>query len=143
MAAQHEVVQARGRLVADVLLRSLKSPITGTYELVGFLGAVAIGFSLPQTSLDKGQVLMDFLTRRLPAGIARALSALTRAIGAGLFCLIAWNLFAMGADLRRTGDETPLLHLPHFLLAWGIAGACAVESLVLAAEGFAGDGRER
>jgi TRAP-type C4-dicarboxylate transport system permease small subunit len=129
--------------VADVVLRSFKSPITGTYELVGFLGAVAIGFSLPQTSLDRGQVLMDFLTRRLPQGVGRALAALTRAVGAGLFALIAWNLFAMGADLRRTGDETPLLHLPHFLLAWGIAAACAIESLVLAAEGFAGGGRER
>ena len=129
--------------VADVVLRSFKSPITGTYELVGFLGAVAIGFSLPQTSLDKGQVLMDFLTRRLPALPARVLGALTRAIGAGLFALIAWNLFAMGADLRRTGDETPLLHLPHFLLAWGIATACAAECLVLAAEGLAGDGGER
>ena len=129
--------------VADVVLRSFKSPITGTYELVGFLGAVAIGFSLPQTSLDKGQVLMDFLTRRLPPGAGRALAALTRWVGAGLFALIAWNLLAMGADLRRTGDETPLLHLPHFLLAWGIAGACAVEGLVLAAEGFAGDGRGR
>jgi len=129
--------------VADVVLRSFKSPITGTYELVGFLGAVAIGFSLPQTSLDRGQVLMDFLTGRLPPGVARALSTLTRAVGAGLFALIAWNLFAMGADLRRTGDETPLLHLPHFLLAWGIATACAVECLVLAADGLAGDGGER
>ena len=129
--------------VADVVLRSFRSPITGTYELVGFLGAVAIGFSLPQTSLDRGQVMMDFLTRRLPPAPARVLGALTRAVGAGLFALIAWNLFAMGADLRRTGDETPLLHLPHYLLAWGIATACAVECLVLAADGFAGDGGER
>jgi TRAP-type C4-dicarboxylate transport system permease small subunit len=129
--------------VADVVLRSFKSPITGTYELVGFLGAVAIGFSLPQTSLDKGQVLMDVLTRRLPPGAGRALAALTRWVGAGLFALIAWNLFAMGADLRRTGDETPLLHLPHFLLAWGIAAASSVESLVLAAAALAGEGGER
>jgi TRAP-type C4-dicarboxylate transport system permease small subunit len=128
---------------ADVVLRSFKNPITGTYELVGFLGAAAIGFSLPQTSLDKGQVLMDFLTQRLPPGVGRALAVLTRAVGAGLFALIAWNLFAMGADLRRTGDETPLLHLPHFLLAWGIAAACAVESLVLAAEGWGGEGPGR
>jgi len=49
----------------------------------------------------------------------------------------------MGADLRRTGDETPLLHLPHYLLAWGIAAACAVESLVLAAEGLGGEGSGR
>jgi TRAP-type C4-dicarboxylate transport system permease small subunit len=129
--------------VADVVLRSFRRPITGTYELVGFLGAVAIGFSLPQTSLDRGQVLMDFATRRLPPRAGRALHALTRAIGAGLFALIAWNLFAMGMDLRRSGDETPLLHLPHFLLAWGIGAACAVECLVLAAQGSAGDGGGR
>ena len=42
--------------VADVVLRSFRQPIVGTYELVGFLGALAIGFSLPQTSLDRGQV---------------------------------------------------------------------------------------
>jgi hypothetical protein len=86
---------------------------------------------------------MDFVTRRLPAGPGRALAALTRAVGASLFALIAWNLFAMGADLRRTGDETPLLHLPHFLLAWGIAAASSVESLVLAAAALAGEGGER
>lgn len=125
--------------VADVILRSFKSPITGTYELVGFLGAVALGFSLPQTSLDKGQVVMDFVTRRLSARVARILHALSRAIGAGLFALIAWNLGAMGASLLRTGDVTPLLHLPLYLLAFGIGAACAVECLVLAAEGLAGE----
>jgi TRAP-type C4-dicarboxylate transport system permease small subunit len=125
--------------VADVVLRAFKRPIVGTYELVGFLGACAIGFSLPQTSLDKGQVLMDFLTNRLPAAAARACSALSRLIGVALFGLLAWNLFAMGGDLRRTGDVTPLLHLPHFALAWGIAAACLVECLVLLAAAAVGE----
>lgn len=122
--------------VADVILRSFKSPITGTYELVGFLGAAALGFSLPQTSLDKGQVVMDFVTSRVSPRAARVLLVLTRAIGAGLFALISWNLLAMGASLQRTGDETPLLHLPLSLLSFGIGAACAVECLVLAAEGL-------
>ena len=128
--------------VADVVLRAFKRPIVGTYELVGFLGACAIGFSLPQTSLDKGQVLMDFLTNRLSAAAGRICGALSRLIGVGLFALLAWNLFAMGSDLRRTGDETPLLHLPHFALAWGLAAACLVECLVLAAAALGGDGAE-
>ena len=117
--------------VADVVLRSFRRPITGTYELVGFLGAVAIGFSLPQTSLDRGQVLMDFLTGRLPAGAGRALGAFSRLLGASLFATLAWSLASMGADLRRTGDETPLLHLPLWALCLAIAAACAVECLVL------------
>jgi TRAP-type C4-dicarboxylate transport system permease small subunit len=47
--------------VADVLLRIFAQPIVGTYELVGFLGAWAIGLAIPQTSLDRGQVFMEFL----------------------------------------------------------------------------------
>jgi len=123
--------------VADVVLRSFRRPIVGTYELVGFLGALAIGFSLPQTSLDRGQVLMDFLTRRLSGAPARALALISRAAGVGLFGLIGWNLLAMGIDLRRTGDVTPLLHLPLFLLAWAIALACLAECLVLVSEAIA------
>src|SRR5512143_729670 len=119
--------------VADVFLRSFRRPILGTYELVGFLGAFAIGFALPQTSLDRGQVLMDFLARHLPAGANRVLSVVTRALGIGLFAVLAWHLAAMGLDLRRTGDVTPLLNLPLSWPAFAIALACAVECLVLAA----------
>jgi hypothetical protein len=36
--------------VMDVVLRTLKRPIVGTYELVAFSGAVVIGFALPLTS---------------------------------------------------------------------------------------------
>ncbi len=119
--------------VADVALRSFRRPIVGTYELVGLLGALAIGFSLPQTSLDRGQVLMDFLARHLPPGPSRVLSAVTRAAGVALFGALGWNLGAMGLDLRRTGDVTPLLGLPLWLPAFAIAVACFAECLVLAA----------
>ena len=51
--------------VADVILREFKLPIVGTYEIVSLLGAIVIGFAIPQTSLERGHVLMDFLTERL------------------------------------------------------------------------------
>lgn len=123
--------------VADVVLRSFRQPIVGTYELVGFLGALAIGFSLPQTSLDRGHVLMDFLARHLRPGPARVLSVVTRAIGVALFAVLAWNLAAMGFDLKRSGDVTPLLNLPLWLLAFAIALACALETLALVATALA------
>ena len=128
--------------VADVFLRSFRRPILGTYELVGFLGALAIGFALPQTSLDGGQVLMDYLARHLPVGANRVLSVITRAIGIGLFAVLAWHLAAMGADLRRTGDVTPLLNLPLSWPAFGIAAACVVECLVLAATALPEGGKD-
>ena len=54
--------------VTDVILREFKIPIVGTYEIVSLLGAVVIGFAIPQTSIERGHVLMDFLTESFTFG---------------------------------------------------------------------------
>jgi TRAP-type C4-dicarboxylate transport system permease small subunit len=128
--------------VADVVLRMFKKPILGTYELVGFLAAWAISFAIPQTSLDKGHVQMDFLTEKLPGWVNRILVPVTRLIGVGTFALVAYNLYGMGNDLRASGDVTPLRQLPLFPLAYGIGLACLVECLVLAAGLFGENGAQ-
>lgn len=126
--------------VADVLMRAFKAPIVGTYEIVGFLAAWAIGFALPQTSLDKGHVVMDFLTGRLEGRANRFLFVLTRIVGLSFFLFAAYNLFGMGGDLRATGEETPLRHLPLYPLPYGIAFSCLVVSVVLASDLFEKEG---
>jgi TRAP-type C4-dicarboxylate transport system permease small subunit len=128
--------------VADVFLRLFRRPIIGTYELVGFMAAWAIGFAIPQTSLDKGHVIMDFLTGKLSAGVNLVLTALTRLIGVGTFGMIAYNLYLMGNDLRASGDVTPLRQIPLFPLAYGIGLACLLEGLVLATGIFGDKGAE-
>ena len=52
-------------------------------------------------------------------------------------------LGAMGFDLRRTGDVTPLLGVPLWVPAFAIALACAVECLVLAATAAGENGGAR
>ena len=42
--------------IVDVLLRAFRMPIPGTYELVGFAGAVAIGFAMPLVAWSRGNV---------------------------------------------------------------------------------------
>jgi TRAP-type C4-dicarboxylate transport system permease small subunit len=117
--------------VSDVILRSFKRPIVGTYELVGLLGALVIGFSLPQTSRVKGHVLMDFLTGSLSAGAQRVLHVLTRILGIVLFAIIGWNLWVLGDDFRKSGEVTLTLQLPLYPVAYSIAICCFVECLVL------------
>ena len=51
--------------VADVLLRAGGHPIIGTFEIVSLLLALVIGFGIPQVSLDRGHVYMDFLLDKL------------------------------------------------------------------------------
>ncbi len=120
--------------VADVILRIFKRPIPGTYELVSLLGAVVIGFAIPWTSRVQGHVLMDFITAKLPGGWQRLLHAITRVLAVALFAIIAWNLWIVGNDLRRSGEVTDTLHFPFYPVAYGIAVCCVVECLVLFVE---------
>ena len=91
--------------VADVFLRLFKLPIVGTYEIVSMLGAVVIGFAIPQTTIDRGHVLMDFLTGRLSFGGQRVLHLFTRLLACLIFLIIGWNLFQAGerSDGHRPG----------------------------------------
>ena len=117
--------------VADVFLRYFKLPILGTYEIVSLLGAVVIGFAIPQTSIDRGQVLMDFFTGRLPSVIQRFLHVLTRLLGMGTFLIIGWNLIAMGNDLQKTNQVSLTLGIPEYPVAYGVGLCCFIECLVL------------
>ncbi|MDD4358053.1 MAG: TRAP transporter small permease, partial [Smithellaceae bacterium] len=42
--------------VTDVVLRMFGKPIPGTYEQVGFLGAIVVSFALAFTSMEKGHI---------------------------------------------------------------------------------------
>jgi TRAP-type C4-dicarboxylate transport system permease small subunit len=120
--------------VADVFLRLFKRPILGTYEIVSLLGAVVIGFAIPQTSIDRGQVLMDFLTGRFPSAVQQALHILTRLLGIILFVIIGWNLIDMGNDLRKISQVSLTLGIPEYPVAYGVALCCFIECLVLLSE---------
>jgi TRAP-type C4-dicarboxylate transport system permease small subunit len=117
--------------VADVFLRLFRLPIEGTYEIVSMAGAVVIGFAVPQTTIDRGHVLMDFLTEKLPFVGQRVLHLVTRLLACLTFLIIGWNLFELGNDLLGTGQVSLTLKFPEYPVAYGIAFCCLLECLVL------------
>jgi TRAP-type C4-dicarboxylate transport system permease small subunit len=117
--------------VTDVILRSFRRPIVGTYEIVAFSGAIVIGFAVPITTLLKGHVLVDFFVLRFSKGVRNTVHILTRCMGISLFSLLGWNLFKLGMDLYRTGEVSLTLQLPFYPVAFGVALSCLVQCLVL------------
>lgn len=117
--------------VCDVVLRRFGMPIAYTYEMVMFLGTIAIAFSVPQTTLDKGHVLMDFVTDKVSERWQKILHFITRCLGAGMFAIFAWRMFVLGSNLRRAGEVTPILQIPLHPVAFGVGVCFAVECLVL------------
>jgi TRAP-type C4-dicarboxylate transport system permease small subunit len=120
--------------VLDVILRSFRRPIVGTYELVAFAGAMVVGFAIPLTSWMRGHIYVDFLTAQLPKTVRAAFNVVTRCMGIGLFLLIGWNLIKVGMDLQRSGEVSLTLQLPFYPVAYGVAVSCFVQCLVLFAD---------
>ena len=120
--------------VSDVILRSFRRPIVGTYELVAFSGAIVVGFAIPLTSWLRGHIYVDFFTGKLPKTARSVFNLITRCMGIGLFLLIGWNLIKVGMDLQQTGEVSLTLQLPFYPVAYGVAVSCFVQCLVLLAD---------
>jgi TRAP-type C4-dicarboxylate transport system permease small subunit len=117
--------------VADIILRSCRRPIVGTYELVAFSGAVVIGFSVPLTSWMKGHVNTDFLILSFSQKTRNVFNIATRCLGIWLFLMIGWNLIKYGMDLYKSGEVSPTIQMPFYPVAYGIGICCLIECVVL------------
>jgi TRAP-type C4-dicarboxylate transport system permease small subunit len=117
--------------VMDVILRALKMPIVGTYELVAFSGAVVIGFAVPLTSWLRGHIFVDFFILRFSQKVRNIFNITTRCLVIVLFFLIGWNLIKYGMDLQKSGEVSLTLQMPFYPVAYGVAVCCFVQCLVL------------
>ena len=117
--------------VSDVILRSFKRPIVGTYELVSLSGAVAIGFSVPITSWMRGHVNVDLLTARLSQKMRTLFSVATRCLVIILFLVMSWRLTNYGMDLHRVKEVSMTLQMPFYPVAYGLGISFFIQCLVL------------
>jgi TRAP-type C4-dicarboxylate transport system permease small subunit len=116
--------------VADVLLRAGGHPIIGTFEVVSLILALVIGFGIPQVSLDRGHVYMDFLLGKLSEKGRNVMNTFTRVLCVILFAFIGYNLFNVGARFHASGEVSPTIMIPFYPVAYGVAVCCLLECCV-------------
>jgi TRAP-type C4-dicarboxylate transport system permease small subunit len=114
----------------DVLLRLFRKPILGTYEVVGFLGAVVISFALAQTTIDRAHVAVQLLVIRLSPAGRKAVFLITSLLSLGLFATIAFESLRFGNALRTAGEVSMTLHLPFFPILYGICFSAAIVCII-------------
>jgi TRAP-type C4-dicarboxylate transport system permease small subunit len=116
---------------SDVFLRIFQRPITGAYELVGFLGALFVSFSLAHTSFQRGHIAVDFLVQKLSDGARVMILCINDLLGSLLFGLIAYQSMVYGSKLKSAGEVSMTLKLPVFPVVYGIGLGCGLLSLLL------------
>jgi TRAP-type C4-dicarboxylate transport system permease small subunit len=120
--------------VADVVGRAGGHPILGTYEMVGLLGVVVIGFGTPFTSWTRGHVYMEFVLDRLPQLGKDIMNIGTRILCIGLFMIVGINLFQVAADFRLSGEVSSTLKLPIYPVTYAAGICCFVQCVVFMCE---------
>lgn len=116
---------------SDVILRFFRHPIPGTYEVVGFLGAVVISFSLAKTSLERGHIAVDFLVSKFSAGIQTAVDIVNSLICTVLFGLITWQSVKYALSSMNNGEVSMTLQMPVYPFIFGLSAGCGMLCIVL------------
>ncbi|MCU0600157.1 MAG: TRAP transporter small permease [Desulfobacterales bacterium] len=108
-------------ITADVALRFFRRPITGTYEIVGFMGTVIIAFALPYTSVQKGHIAVDFLMIKLPWLARVVVNAVNSLVCMVFFAVISWQCVEYARNLKASGEVSATLQMPTYPFIYGVA----------------------
>lgn len=116
---------------ADVILRIFRYPILGTYEMVGFLGAIVASFAMAHTTIKRGHVAVEVLTTRLPLKAQKVIYLITNVLSIVVFVLLAYESVRFGNDLQLNNEVSLTLQIPFFPVLYGIAFSSLTVCLVL------------
>jgi len=123
-------------VVTDVTLRIFGRPIIGTYEIITLACAPLVAFAIPQTSLENGHVVVDFLIQGRSKLIKDILFVFGKTLGVALFLLIAYYIYRKGNRLYLKGDITDARHIPLYPVAYMLSFCCVMESFTLLVQIF-------
>ncbi len=116
---------------ANIIFRLLGTPIKGTFELMGYFGAVATAFALGHTQIKKSHIAVDILVNRFSTGIRRILNGINHMICFLFFGIAGWQVARWAATLRETGEVTETLRIIYYPFTYGVAIGCFLIALVL------------
>lgn len=116
---------------ANVGLRIVRAPVSGTYEIVSFLGAIVTAGALGYTQKRKDHIVVDILSEKFPAPVKRALDGASHAVTLVLFSIVSWQTFAYGRRLMQTGELSETLKVAYYPFVFLVSLGFAVLALTL------------
>jgi len=118
----------------NIFSRLVWVPIKGTFELMGFFGAVVTAFALGYTQAKKAHISVDILVNRFPKRVQKILNGINSVICLIFFALAGWQIAKLGNTLRTSGEVTETLRIIYYPFTYGVALGCFLLSLVLLVE---------
>ena len=115
----------------NVGLRVVGVPFRGTYEFVGFLGAVVIAFALGYTQKRKDHIVVDILTEKFPKRVNRVLDGISYFVTMIFFAVVSWQVFVWAIKIWQSQEVSETLKVIYYPFIFSVAVGFAVFSLTL------------
>ena len=115
----------------NVALRIFRVPLSGTYEIVSFLGAIVTAGALGYTQKRKDHIVVDILSERFPAPVKRVLDRVSYALTLAFFSIVSWQTFVYGKRMMRTGEVSETLKIAYHPFVFFVSLGFAVLALTI------------
>lgn len=117
--------------MGNIVLRRVWVPIRGTYEIMGFAGAVITALAMGFTQKRREHIHVDILISRFPRAVKKAVFAVNTAMCSVFFLVAAWFVGLRGMTLLETGEVSETLRMAYYPFAFVVAFGCFLLAAML------------
>ena len=111
---------------ANIVSRLFGLPIRGTFELMGYFGAVVTAFALGYTQIKGGHIAVDIVVLRFSEKTQRILHAVNHLICMGFFVIVTLQVSKYATTLWETGEVTETLQIVYYPFTYAVALGCLI-----------------
>ena len=117
--------------MGNIVLRRVWVPIRGTYEIMGFAGAVITALAMGFTQKKREHIHVDILVSRFPRSVKKVVFAVNNAVCTIFFLVAAWFVGRRGMTLLETGEVSETLRMVYYPFAFVVAFGCFLLAAML------------
>ena len=111
---------------ANIIVRLFWLPIRGTFELMGYFGAVVTAFALAYAQSKGSHIAVDIVVLRFSKKTQKILNAVNYLICMFFFGIVTWQVFKYATTLWETGEVTETLQIVYYPFTYAVALGCLV-----------------
>ncbi|MDD3313274.1 TRAP transporter small permease [Pseudodesulfovibrio sp.] len=115
----------------NMVLRAVWVPVNGTFEMMGFMGAVVAAFSLAAAQRRKAHIAVGLLLARFPEPVRRMADAATSLGSCAFFLLAGVETWKWARFLVDTGELSESLQIIYHPFVFATSAGCFALAFVL------------
>ncbi len=122
--------------VANIIFRAFGHPIKGTFELMGFGGALVVGLSLGGTQQKRGHIEVNLFRDKWPSFLRSLMEVMSSVLSIFFWGLITYKLFQLALVIKDSGELSETLNIPYYPLIFLVAVGVGFMLVILISQGI-------